>query len=69
MDLPPEKTLTDFKLCIICQDDTGEKLVNTAYRTFKDTAYESILKGLFQKREQYYIDVKNRLGNISHHQS
>ena len=49
---PPTKKLsTDFKLCLYCQTCTNQTLVDTEYRTFKDSAYQNFLDSVDKKRE------------------
>lgn len=59
---------TDYKLCVYCQTQSSEKLVNTQYRTFKDSAYQTLLDYVQKKAEfgnPEYIRIKERLGEIT----
>ena len=63
-DNPP----TDFKLCLFCQTDTCEKLVDTQYRTFKESAYESFLSCVYKKSDYCnpeFVVVAKRLKGTS----
>ena len=51
-ELPFNKPTTDFKLCLYCQTDTGEKLVDIKHRTFKESAFETFPKCV-QKKADY----------------
>ena len=52
-ELPFTKPTTDFKLCLYCQTGTGENLVHTQSRTFKESTFETFLKCV-QKKADYY---------------
>ena len=51
---PQKKSRTDFKLCLVCQKDDRQKLIDTSYRTFNETAYTSILTAI-QKKAEYTV--------------
>ena len=36
---PQKKSRTDYKLCLVCQKDDRQNLVDTSYRTFNEKAY------------------------------
>lgn len=66
---PPEKKATsDFQLCIVCQLQNKDKLVDTAYRSFRDTAYDKLLQSVDKKAtlgNPEYVRVSQRLHGIS----
>jgi len=55
-ELPFNNPTTHFKLCLYCQTGTGEKLVDTQYRTLKESVFETFLKCV-QKKADYYNPV------------
>ncbi|KAH3812946.1 hypothetical protein DPMN_141389 [Dreissena polymorpha] len=66
---PPDKRArTDYSLCLVCQIDNGDKLVDTTYTTFKDTTYDSLLETIHKRAalgHQEYVIIKKRLHNVT----
>lgn len=64
----PKKKPTDYNLCIYCQTETTEKLVNTQYKTFKVTSYGKFLDCI-EKRYEYgnpeFVSAGQRLSGIT----
>ena len=51
---PPKEISTEFDLCIVCQCQRTEKLVNTQYRSFNDSSFGTILE---------CVHTRNKYGN------
>ena len=53
---------TNFSLCVICQEDTGEALVE------KPNSHEKVFDSI-QKRARYgdgkYLEINRRIGDVS----
>ena len=58
--------VTDYRLCIVCQERRPEKLIDTSYRTFQDSAYENLLTCIHLKANQSreFKDIVSRLDGI-----
>ena len=65
---PVKKPVTDFQLCLFCQIQTSASLVNTEYRSFKDSAYKKILECI-QKKAEYgnpdFVNIAQHLSGVT----
>ena len=69
MDEPPaKKSVTDYTLCLYCQEKNSEKLVDTQYRTFNESAYGHFMSSV-QKKYEYgnpdFLSVYKRLVGVT----
>ena len=65
---PPFKCAkTDYDLCLYCQEQTEDRLVNTDHKLFKETSYNTFLSCVKEKasyKNPDFIRVGHRLHNI-----